>query len=343
MKRLLKNFLYLIVVFISVFNLYGCGTESAYNHEKSHEEQKLIDEKMRDLSVWVAYWQLDVNEEIKALDTNLTSVSYFEAYFNGENNIIIPKELLDYYEATKDADYHKYITFVNDVIIDKNHKSLKDVNLLQKLLDSKDSTKAHIEELITIAKQYGFDGIEIDYEQLKNNMDLWNKFYDFIEELYKRTKEEGLKLRVVLEPSLPYEQLTFVEGPEYVIMCYNLHGSADNPGEKANEEFICEIIDKTKNVPENKKFAVATGGIDWQEGEKGNSIDEKTAIELINKYNPKIRRDEKSHCIVFEYDDENNCSHEVWYADKHTLNRWLGVIYDKGYTGALWKLGGNAF
>ncbi len=46
---------------------------------------------------------------------------------------------------------------------------------------------------------------------------------------------------------------------------------------------------------------------------------------------------------MFKYTDEDGIEHEVWYADKNTLNSWMQVIKEKGYGISLWRLGGNVF
>lgn len=339
MKNVIKKNISIIAAALCMFSLFGC--EQAKSNENVATLEK-FDENIVDLGAWTAYWQIDVSDEIKELDSKLTSMSYFEAYFDGNNNIVIPDELQDYYDETKGAAYEKYITIVNDKVISEDNTSLKDVELLSQLLKDEKSVDKHINDIIDIAKQYNFNGIEIDYEQIKDDMSLWESFIDFSKKLYKKTEEENLKLRIVLEPSIPYKKLNFIEGPEYVMMCYNLHGSGSEPGEKANPDFIQKVIDDTKNVPGSKKYAVATGGIDWEKGQKGVSIDEKKAEELLVEFNANATRDKKSGCLVFEYTDQNKKKHEVWYADKFTLNEWMKVIYKNGYTASLWKLGGNS-
>ena len=342
MKSIFKKSITTVVCIFGIFSLFGCEKAGIISKEEVKHIQS-FDSNISNLGAWAAYWNLDVSNEIKALDSKLTSVSYFEAYFDGNYNIVIPDELIKYYNDTKEAKYDKYITFVNDVIVDDDNQSLKDVPLMENLFKDDKSINAHVDDIISISKQYNFDGIEIDYEQIKNNIPLWNKYFKFVEQLYKRTKQENIKLRIVLEPSIPYEKIKFLEGPEYIIMCYNLHGGADKPGEKANAEFIQKVIDKAEVIPGCKKFAVATGGIDWKDGEKGVSIDEKRAMEIIKQYGAEERRDKNSACVVFDYTDENNKKHEVWYADKYTLNEWMKVIYGNGYTASIWRLGGNNF
>lgn len=340
-----------LTLIISMF-LYGCSKEKnpLGNSGKVQvgetaviEDKKIYDENIDNLSAWITYWDLDVQGEVKSLDKQLKEVSYFAAYFDSNNELTIPQQLVDYYNRTKDEDYTKYLTIVNDKINSDGTSSLKDKDLLKTLLTDSTLRSKHVKDIISLASQYGFNGIEIDYEQIKDDMELWNNYLLFINELYDESNGIGLKLRVILEPNVPFDVLEFIEGPTYVMMCYNLHGGFSEPGEKANPQFIKELMDKMESVPGSKNFAIATGGFNWASDGKVTSLSEVEAKDLVKEYSAKEERDNKSQCIVFKYTNEDGIEHEVWYADKNTLNSWMQVIKEKGYGISLWRLGGNVF
>ncbi len=219
-----------LTLIISIF-LYGCSKEKNPLENSSKvqvgetaaiEDKKIFDENIDNLSAWVTYWDLDVQGEIKSLDKQLKEVSYFAAYFDSNNKLIMPQQLVDYYNRTKDEDYTKYLTIVNDKINSDGTSSLKDKDLLKTLLTDSILRSKHVKDIISLASQYGFNGIEIDYEQIKDDMELWNNYLLFIKELYGECNGVGLKLRVILEPNIPFDALEFIEGPTYVMMCYNL-------------------------------------------------------------------------------------------------------------------------
>lgn len=332
--------LLITVIFITV------SSKEANSKSKDvalNKDTKVFAENINNLSAWVVYWDLNSDKEIKTLDRKLKNISYFAANFNSNNQLVMPEELINYYNKTKSYDYNKYITIVNDKINSDGSHSLKDTNLLKSLLNSPDSRSKHIEEIINLAAKYGFDGIEIDYEQIKNDMGLWDNYILFINELYQKAENKGLKLRVVLETNTPFDKLSFPEGPTYVLMCYNLHGGFSEPGGKADPEFIRSSIEKMSKVPGKKDFAIATGGFNWASNGKTTSVTEAEASNLLKTYNAKAERDTESQCLFFNYKDENNIKHEVWYADKITLKSWMKVITEKGYDISIWRLGGNLF
>ena len=313
------------------------------NNSKNNLETEDNDlfKSLSNISSWVVYWDLNVNEEVDNLKNKLTSLSYFAANFNEENNLEIPEELLAYYNDTKGYDFKKYITIVNDVIYDDGKTSVKDKEVLRIILSDEISRKKHIDEIINLAKEYKFDGIEIDYEQIKNDLELWKKFFLFMEELQYSAKENNLDLRVVLEQNIPIDKIEFVEGPTYVIMCYNLHGSFSEPGEKANIEFIEDIVEKMKIIKSKKIFAIATGGFDWSSDGATKSVSEFEANKILTQYNVEAKRDNYSKYLYFNYIDKDNIKHEVWYADKYTLEYLYKPIIENGHDISLWRLEGN--
>lgn len=331
------------------FSFGGCYKQKSDNNSLKHEsismeyKEETFNKSINNLNGWIAYWNLDVNDEIKYLGSQLSELSYFEAYFDVNGNIYIPEELLDYYNKFKSDNYTNYISIVNDKINSDGKITQKDTEILKEKLKDKVLRGNHIDEIINLALTNNFDGIEIDYEQIKKDIPLWQDYIIFIDELYNKANENNLKLRIILEPSIPIEELEFIEGPVYVIMCYNLHTASSDPGEKANINFINDLMNKMEKIPGEKNYAIATGGFDWEIGGKGKAISEKDAKELLKEYDAERRRDQNSKCVVFNYIDENNIKHEVWYADNVTLNAWMEAIHKKGYDISIWKLGGNLF
>lgn len=298
------------------------------------------------ISTWVTYWDLPSKTFSENMPGDIKNVSYFAANFNENNELVVPDKLKDFYNNTKDYNFKKYLTIVNDVIKSDGSSIQKDTEVLKMILYDKSSRENNINQIVNLAIQYGFDGIEIDYERLKKDMTLWENFIPFINELYSKASEKGLDLRVVLEPNIPFENLNFEKGPTYVMMCYNLHGGFSDPGEKANPEFIISLIEGMNKYDVKKDFALATGGFDWPEGVsdstdgngKVKSVTENEAKSLIREYNAEAIRDEESKYLYFKYKDEDNINYEVWYADNETLNYLASFILKEGYDVSLWRV-----
>lgn len=338
----------IITVLISLLVLFlfvSCTDKKGLENKTPDEDNKDI--KNLENSAWIVYWDIEnIKEEIDDLKDSLNSIYYFAAYFDSDDNLYLPNEITiafdDINKSFKDKEFKSYLTFVNDIKYEDGKSSLKDTELLYRLLDTEEARKNHINSIIKLAKDNGYNGIEIDYENIRKDMTLWEYFIMFCDSLYHRATEENLDLRVTLEASTPFDKLKFPEGPTYSVMCYNLYGSHSGPGPKANADFLNNTVKKMSYLPGKKEFALASGGFDWTGDKKATAITEKKAIELKDKYNANINRDLESKAVYFEYVDSNGVSHSVYYADSETLSYWISIINENHKYGiALWRLGEN--
>lgn len=299
------------------------------------------------LSAWVTYWDFTgALEETRQLGDSMTALIFFAAYFNEDNTLFVPNELDVFDQETNllfDGNQpDRYISFVNDRMNGEGAASLKDTDLLWELFGSPESTQAHVDELLALTQDYGFDGIEIDYERLNGDLALWQRFLSFLSLLYERTEECGLKLRVLLEPSAPLARLSFPSGPLYVMMCYNLYGDHSGPGPKADDALIQSLIHSMEALPGGKGFALATGGFHWVDGQRAQSLTQDAAEALADANGQQAVRDEASGGLHFQFFDGQGRLNTIWYADGATLSRWRDVIAGMGeYHVSLWRLGGN--
>lgn len=347
-KSINKRITIITMIIISVGILYGCSPKTVPENkdELNNDNEVSINKVFKNvdkISAWVTYWDPKVENEVLKLNYQLNELCYFATHYDENGKLIVPEELNKIYNEVGNNNYINYLSVVNDVIYHDGTSSLKDITLVSNILDNNGTRSKEINNIINLALKYNFQGIEIDYEQIGKNLDLWNKFILFIDELNIKALENNLKLRIVLEPNTPFESLEFHKGPTYVMMCYNLHGGFSEPGEKTNSNFIKELIDKMSKVPGKKNFAIPSGGIDWASNGKVKSITEVEAKSIAREYDSKERRDEESNCLVYTYLDGDGISHEVWYADVDTLDSWFKIISDNGYEASLWRLGHNLF
>lgn len=335
-----------IVVILFAVVILGTSCKRTTEEKQVTEESEPQEENIR-LSVWNVYWDNKrIEKEIESLEGAVQEICYFAAYFNSENAPFVPEEVTKTLESMKgtfkEKEYIHYLTFVNDKIEKDGSSSLKDTSLLYELLSDETRCDSHIKDIIKLTAEGGYDGIEIDYEAIKKDEKLWEYFIVFCKKLYEEAKDRGLRMRVVLEPSAPVSDFEFPQGPDYVMMCYNLYGSGTEPGPKADKEFILEMVEKMELLPGNKYFAFAAGGFDWGSDGKVDSLTEAGASELLSLYEAEASRDRDSQCMVFEYTDQDGLEHEVWFADGVTLKYWMEVVKEKGdWNFSLWRLGGN--
>ncbi len=334
MKRIWK----ILGLALAVFVTTGCGgalTGSA------HPEVTL--------SAWTAYWDMERGlTEYRGLKKRLGSVVYFAASFDANDRLTVPPEVVAARESQRKKGGPKaFLSFVNDVTLKNGQTIEKDTVVLRRVLQSPESTDRHVAEMVALARAGGYDGIELDYERVfKDAPELREKFLDFTYRLSKAAIAENLALRIVLEPSAPFDA-GFCRGPEYVVMLYNLYGTHSGPGPKADRVFIEKTLDKMNALPESRAVAFSTGGCRWEKqgllGQtgKGKFIDQAEAEALRDKYRATAKRDADSAVLSFDYEAEGK-AYTVWYADSETLNAWITVAANRGIKGvSLWRLGGN--
>lgn len=292
--------------------------------------------------VWATYWDTDgLKEALEEKTDSYDSIGYFAAYYDPSCMAFVPEgtvELVDELKASGLFSEKKaFLTFVNDQTTPEGSK-LKDTELLYTLIGSPELIEKHVDDVVKLAKDYGFNGIEIDYEAIKGDMTLWNCFLDFIKLLTERACDEGLYLRVLFEPNAPIDSFSWPEGPEYVMMCYNLYGFSAEMGPKANPGFLNEMVDKMEVLGDNINFALANGGFDWAADGSSSQVQNNKCSELIATYGVTPVRDEQSHALYFTYPADDG-EHTVWYADEETIEAWKNVIKGRGHEQfSLWRL-----
>lgn len=295
-------------------------------------------------SAWLAYWDVAAGEkDVVTMGDQLDRLSYFGAYFDKRDHMFIPPELSEnrYAQGKSNRKYETYLSFINDKQNSDGTVSLKDIEVLRRLFASDAAMDKHIDEIIAMTLQGGYDGLEIDYERIWKDEKIGQSFVHFTNKLYEKAAEHHLKLRIVLEPSTPFSTAHFVDGPEYVVMFYNLYGLHSGPGPKADRNFIEKAINNMKALPGEKSVALATGGCMWGSNGQKNFLTEMEAKTLAETNGAELHRDEESQCVFFTY-KEKDVSYQVWYADVHTLNYWISIAKQQRMNNiSLWRLGGN--
>lgn len=347
----MKKILFIGLLFPALFFLLtGCKAAEAspvptevstiVEEAQAAPESQEIQDPIQALTVWSAYWDCQGNAEtiLKNKDS-IQTASLFAAYFQ-EDTLFIPESTLDTLQALRAGGWDRaiYLSVVNDVIAGGTSIQ-KDTAILHTVL-SEPHAEAHARELVTLAKSNGFDGIEIDYEKIRKDMELWDRFLHFEEALITIAREENLGVRIILEPSTPVEQLTFPQGAEYVVMCYNLYGGGTDPGPKTNLSHLASLYDRFRVLP-NISFALANGGFDWAESSTSPSaLTASEAAALAQESGAAPQREESSGAISFQY-AKDGVLHTVWYADSETLSIWakkLAACAGSAVPISLWRL-----
>ncbi len=295
-------------------------------------------------AAWLPYWEVDDSiAEAVACEGRFSELIAFAAIFNTEDRLLQPEglpELLTRLHEAFDGVTPIFLSVVNDVEIGEGIYENKTAEPIRRLLASDEAMDGHIDELLALCMETGVDGLEIDYENFRADVALWERYAVFLERLYARATEQGLRLRAVLSwDAARYAALP--AGPEYSVMCYNLFGYHSGPGPKADAAFLQQCYQLNLGLPGEKRMAYATGGFDWA-NDAITAVTQREAEALIARYAALPERDEESGAIRFTYLDVAGLSHEVWYEDGETLNIWRAQAVSQGYRAFdLFRLSGN--
>ena len=294
-------------------------------------------------SAWLPYWELDeAMDEAESLSGELETLIAFAAILDENDHPF----LLDETETLLLAMQRSFgkervlLSVVNDVQVAQGEYINKTTDPLRRLFADEQAMNQHIARLLTLVDTYGLAGLEIDYENLKDDTELWAQYAAFIQKLYEQMRAEGLALRVVLSWDTP-RYVTLPEGPEYVVMCYNLYGYHSGPGPKADFAFLDETAQLYANVPGDVSMAFATGGFEWVNDSVVSALTQTQAEELLEAQGVTPRRDVDSGALYAQFEQEGEI-HIVWYADGETLARWCSHMQEKGFESFdFFRLGGN--
>jgi len=296
------------------------------------------------LSSWVVSWDRERGmEEYEKTADLWDGISLFAADFDEKGNLHFPENLEN---LRPKGNVPVYLTVVNDRALPGGKMVEKDREMVAEKLKTEESRYHHVKDIIRLAKEKQVDGIEVDYEKIGQDRELMNHFCDFTRMLDLEARAAHLKVRIILEPSTPMS-LPYSEGPEYVVMMYNLYGTHSGPGPKADRDFIEKMLKKMVHLPGKKAAAFSTGGCLWQDshllgllGGKKKYITESEAIRLAETHHAVPERDPESAALHVSY-KENGSSFDVWYGDRETMNAWITLAANEGISSvSLWRLGG---
>lgn len=274
-------------------------------------------------SSWMVYWDNPVEKVLQnEEDKNLI---LFACYFDEKGQLFIPEQLTEMRESVKDyTKGKKYLSFVNDIQYEDGTSKQKDTQLLETIFKDEASMTAYIDCILNTVSEWECDGVEIDFEKIEAG-GLWDKYLRFLELLVQKANEQEKEIRVVLSSSAPIEEIRLPEGPQYVVMCYNLFGYHSGAGPKADKAFLSQLAKKFSAL-HSVEFALANGGFEWnEEGKVTRSLKEQQINALIKAYDIKPKRDKESQALFFDY-EEGKDRYTIWYADSHTLKAWKETL-----------------
>lgn len=200
-----------------------------------------------------------------------------------------------------------------------------------------------INSLITVLNKYHFNGVNIDFEDLKQEK-TDEYLIAFQKELYTALHSGGF---LVTQDIAPFnEDYNVSELAKYndflFLMGYDQYNATSEPGPVAAQYWVEAALDELcQKVPSDKVvLCIAAHGYDWQQGRQGADVTYQEAITTALESEGKVTFDNQTYNLSYTYYDENDKLHHVYFVDAATDFNAMRTAADFETSGvALWYLG----
>jgi len=219
-----------------------------------------------------------------------------------------------------------------------------DGNAVHKFISSPAKRKSLTDNLINLLVKNKFQGINIDFETLVESKD--EDLSMFQKELYEAFHKKGLIVTQDIPPfNTDYNLRELSKYNDYVVlMAYDLHYETSKPGPVSPINWVEEsVVNVLKFLPSEKLIvSIPTYGYDWPDGDQGNDITFEEAVVTAKESEGEIDFDNDYFNLNYDYYDDNDHRHQVWFSDAATCFNTMRLAADYNTAGvAIWRLGGE--
>lgn len=311
------------------------GTDNldrSFLSDTGSNEKFLNQEISSNQDVYAFYVNWDINSE-QSLTKNIDSIDVLiPQWFRLNSDLELESNI-----QTEIGDLAKK----NDVkvvpLINNETNGEWDQETIHRLLNSPEDQNELINNLHSQIKKHGYDGINIDFENInKSDRDLLTKF---MEKLYKVFRSDRLSVSIDVPPAneaFDYEELE-KHTDKMILMAYD--ENVLNPGPVASSNWFKKSLSSISK----EKLIVGLGNYgydwDWESKEGGEPVSFDDVTRLAEKAELEIKWDDMSKTPYLKYMN-NNKLHEIWFLDSVTFYNQLKMSAEAGVRGvALWRLG----
>ncbi|PYF77260.1 glycosyltransferase [Pedobacter nutrimenti] len=281
---------------------------------------------------WDPQSLVDLQENVKRLDMVLT-----ESFFlvRGADTL---RDMVDK-QAIATINKNKKVGLA---MISNYNKDHFDGEAVHQLLKNKDLQNRFIKNLIVKLKQYNFQGVNVDFEELKEKTN--ESLIAFQKNLYTQLHAQNLLVTMDISPdNEDYVPEILEKYNDYIfLMAYDQHSEMSNAGDISHQIWVEKQLDNICSKISGDKviLILACYGYDWPDQSVGKNVTYQQAIANANRYNAKIKFDPVSANLSYSYVDEGQLKHQVFFTDAATNFNLIRKADDWGIAGvAIWRMG----
>ncbi len=308
--------------------------------EKADEEHNYI---LKNEKITLAWFQVSGTAGNSSIDNNIAATSGI--------NVIAPT----WYSVTDESG--NMSSYASSDFVSKMHQRGIDVWVLAsdfdtnvdfaQLYSSKAARTNMVNKLVGEAKSYGFDGINLDYENVKS---AYAKDYlQFVRELSVACERNGLVLSTDNYKPEAYnrcynlkEQSRFVD--YVIVMAYDEHYAGTDAGSVASLPFVKEAVEDTvalagkehviAGVPFYTRIWTTTDG-----KTTSRAVGMQAAIDQLNSDGQVALWNDDCGQYVASY-TVGSSTRQIWFEEEKSIEAKMQVIQQEETAGvACWKLG----
>ncbi|PZF71019.1 glycosyltransferase [Taibaiella soli] len=199
-----------------------------------------------------------------------------------------------------------------------------------------------INDLVRTLKRYKFSGINIDFEELKEETD--EAVIAFMRDVYTRLHAENLLVTQDVSPfNDDYNYKELVKYNDYIfLMGYDQHNNGTKAGPISSQKWVEAAVDEaTKHVPQDKLIlCMACYGYDWPRNSQGRDLTYEEALSVAEHSGAKVDFDNDTYNLKYTYKDDNGIDHDVHFTDAATNFNTMRFAVEYGLAGvSIWRLG----
>jgi len=212
-----------------------------------------------------------------------------------------------------------------------------------------------LNNIVVLAKQYGFENVHFDIEHLRAEDK--DAYVAFLQKAHNLFAAEGLSTSVALAPRSSAQQTSpWLAAHDYaaigavvdfvIVMTYEW-GYSGGPAQAVSPIGpVRDVLNYAVSVIPRQKIMMGQNlyGYDWtlpfQPGTTARAISPQQAIDIARENNVAIQYDTRAQAPFFRYSDRNGRMHEVWFEDARSIQAKFNLLKELNLLGmAYWRLG----